>query len=132
MGLPMPPNVTVNIYQGTNPGNPVPGGSPRVANVQGYIKPDIYRGRHGAANWLHWTHICIVPDGTDVRDAYNTQIDPSRNNNLADTLVVTDSNGNKVPYYVVFVEEAFRGTAFAQIRVYLDRFQPAQWPSDGI
>ena len=45
---------------------------------------------------------------------------------------VTDSSGNKVPYYVVFVEEAFRGTAYAQLRVYLDRFQPAQWPSYGV
>jgi hypothetical protein len=132
MSLPMPANVTVDIYQGANPGNPVPGGSPRLGGVAGYLKPDAYRGRHGTASWLRWTHVLIVAAGTDVRDAYNSQLDPGRNNSAADTVVVTDSNGNKVPYYVVFVEEAFRGTAYAQLRVYLDRFQPAQWPSDGV
>jgi hypothetical protein len=132
MALPMPSNVTVDIYQGANPGSAVPGGSPRVPGVPGYLKPDVYRGRHGSANWLRWTHVVIVPSGTDVRDAYNSQLDPARNNTAADTVVVTDSSGKKVPYYVVFVEEAFRNTAYAQLRVYLDRFQPAQWPSDGV
>lgn len=132
MALPLPSNVSVDIYQGANPANPVPGGAPRVAGVPGHLRPDIYRGRHGSANWLRWTHILILPPGTDVRDAYNSQLDPARNNSAADTIVVTDSAGKKDPYFVVFVEEAFRGTSYVQLRVYLDRFQPQQWPSDGI
>ena len=47
------------------------------------------------------------------------------------TVTVTDSQGNTVPYYVVFVEQAYRGTSMVQIKAYLDRFQPQQWPSDG-
>jgi hypothetical protein len=58
-------------------------------------------------------------------------LDPSRSNNAADTVVVTDSQGNAVPYYVVFVEQAYRGTPMQQIKAYLDRFQPSQWPTDG-
>jgi hypothetical protein len=128
----MPSNVTVDIYQGANPSSPVPGGAPRLSGVPGYLRPDVYRGRHGSASWLRWTHILVLQSGTDVRDAYNSQLDPSRNNSAADTVVVKDSNGNKVPYYVVFVEDAFRGTSYAQLRVYLDRFQPQQWPSDAV
>jgi hypothetical protein len=130
--LPIPSNVTVAIYRNSNPSSPLPSGLPAVSNVPGYIKPSAVQGRFGSAQWLKWTHVLIVPPGTDIRDAYNSQLDPSRNNNAADTVVLTDSNGNKVPYYVVFVEDAFRGTSMNQIRVYLDRFQPSIWPSDGI
>jgi hypothetical protein len=129
--LPVTSNVTVDIYRTSNPASPVPQGTAAVKGIAGYIRPDVRSGRYGSASWLKWTHVLILPSGTDVRDAYNSQLDPSRSNNSADTVVVTDSNGNKVPYYVVFVEDAFRGTSLAQIRVYLDRFQPT-WPSDGI
>jgi hypothetical protein len=130
--LPGPANVTVDIYRTANPASPVPQGNPAVSGVSGYLQPDVQSGKYGSANWLRWTHILYVATGTDVRDAYNTQLDPARNNNAADTVVVTDSNGKKVPYYVVFVEEAYRGSPLAQLRVYLDRFQPQTWPSDGI
>ena len=101
MGLPtgIVANVTVNIWQLSNPAAPVPTGPPTVANVQGYLAPYMPNGRFGAAQWLKWTHILTLPIGTDVRDAYNSQLDPARNNNQADTVVVTDSNGVKVPYY---------------------------------
>jgi hypothetical protein len=130
--LPILPNVTVDIYRNSNPNNPIPGGVPAVAAVPGYIKPAMTTGRHGTAQWLKWTHVVVLPPGTDIRDAYNTQLDPSRSNNSADTVILTDSAGNKVPYYVVFAEDVFRGTPLAQVRAYLDRFQPQQWPSDGI
>lgn len=132
MALPVTPNVTVDIYRTANPSNPLPAGTPAVPGVAGYIKPDATRGRQGSAQWLKWTHLLQLPPGIDVRDAYNSQLDPSRSNSAADTVVVTDSAGNKVPYYVVFVEEISRGTGYAHLRVYLDRFQPAVWPSDGI
>jgi hypothetical protein len=132
MGLPLPSNVTVDVYRNSNPASPVPGGMPAVPGVPGNLIPRMATGRYGSALWLKWTHLLLLPAGTDVRDAYNSQLDPARNNNAADTVVVTDSNGNRVPYYVAFVEEAFRGSPFALIRVYLDRFQPQQWPTDGI
>jgi hypothetical protein len=132
-GLPIPQNVTVDIYRMSNPMNPLPTGAPAVPGVPGSLIPWPQSGRQGTASYLKWTHILTLPPGTDVRDAYNSQLDPSRNNNNADTVVVTDSRGTKkTPYYVVFVELAFRGTPMAQIRVYLDRFQPSAWPTDAL
>lgn len=131
--LPIPSNVTVDIYRMANPQMPVPQGNPAVPGIKGYLKPVVQTGRHGTAQYLKWTHILILPPNTDVRDAYNTQLDPNRQNNSADTVVLTDSGGvNKTPFYVVFVEQAFRGTPLAQIRVYLDRFQPSAWPVDSL
>ncbi len=130
--LPMPANVTVDIYRTSNPASPVPTGVPAVAGVPGYLKPVPQAGRSGSAQWLKWTHQLTLPPGTDIRDAYNSQLDPSRSNNAADTVVITDSSGNKVPYYVVFVEEAYRGSPQVQVQVFLDRFQPQAWPSDGV
>ena len=123
--LPVPQNVTVDIYRNADPTAPRPDleGSARpseylrachpavVAQVSGNIKPVMTSGRFGSALYLKWTHLLILPAGTDIRDAYNSQLDPSRSNNAADTVVVTDSQGNAVPYYVVFVEQAYRGSA---------------------
>src|SRR5260370_882963 len=126
--LPIPSNVSVDIYRMANPNNPLPTGSPAVPGVQGFLKPVLQTGRYGSAQYLKWTHILILPPNTDIRDAYNTQLDPARNNTQGDTVVLTDSGGvNKTPFFVVFVELAFRGTPLAQIRVYLDRFQPSAW-----
>jgi hypothetical protein len=132
MTLPVSPNVTVAIYRTANPASPVPQGQPAIGAVAGYLVPEAPTGRYGSAQWLKWTHRLSLPPGTDIRDAYNSQLDPARNTNAADTVVITDSAGNKVPYYVVFVEDLFRGTAHAQVRAYLDRFQPSNWPSDGV
>ena len=129
--LPVPQNVTVDIYRNADPTAPVPTGNPAVTQVPGNIKPVMTSGRFGSALYLNWTHLLILPSGIDIRDAYNSQLDPSRSNNTADTVVVTDSQGNPVPYYVVFVEQAYRGTPMQQQKAYLDRFQPSQWPTDG-
>ena len=129
--LPIPPNVKVDIYRNSNPSAPVPANAPAATGVPGYLVPKMANGRYGSALYLKWAHVLTLPAGTDVRDAYNSQLDPNRTNTLADTIVITDSSGHKVPYYVVFVEEAFRGTSLQQIRAYLDRFAPT-WPSDGI
>ena len=129
--LPVPQNVTVDIYRNADLTAPVPTGNPAAAQVPGNIKPVMTSGRFGSALYLKWTHLLILPSGIDIRDAYNSQLDPSRSNNAADTVVVTDSQGNAVPYYVVFVEQAYRGTPMQQIKAYLDRFQPSQWPTDG-
>jgi len=134
MALPLPANVTVDIFRTANPSAPYPGGSPAVPGVAGYLKPAAQTGRHGTATWLKWTHILLLPPGTDVRDAYNSQLDPARNNNIADTIILKDSKNtaNKTAFYVVFVELVLRGTGFSHIRVYLDRFQPNTWPLDAL
>ena len=134
MALPMPPNVSVDIYTGANPSSPYPGGAPRQPSVPGYLQPRVQTGRHGTALYLKWTHILYVGPAVDVRDAYNSQFNSPTTNN-ADTVVLSDSTNPttaRTAFYVVFVEVALHGTGYAHQRVYLDRFQPSQWPTDAL
>jgi hypothetical protein len=128
------PNVSVSIYRTANPSSPYPSGSPALSGVSGYLRPMVQNGRFGTALYLHWTHILYLPPGTDIRDAYNSQLDPSRNNTIADTVIVQDSSNpnTKTAYFVVFVEIVLRGTPGQYVRAYLDRFQPNAWPTDSI
>jgi len=133
MSLPLPPNVRVDLFRTANPASPYPGGDP-AASVDGYLKPAASTGRHGTAEWLKWTHVLFLPPETDVRDAYNSQLDPARDNSGADTVIVHDSTtaSRKTAYYVVFVEVVGRGSPNQHLRVYLDRFAPNQWPNDAL
>lgn len=132
MTLPLASNVTVSIYAGSSASAPYTLGALR-STVKGFLKPRVQDGRYGAASWLKWTHWLLLPAGTDVRDAYNSQLDPSRNNALGDTVILLDSGGTKkTAFYVVFVEQVSRGTPAASLRVYLDRFQPQTWPTDAL
>jgi hypothetical protein len=134
MSLPLSANVTVDIYRTANPSSPYPGGSPAVPGVKGYLKPAATNGRFGTASYLKWTHILFLPPGTDIRDAYNSQLDPGRNNTIADTVILSDTTvaGRKTAYYVVFVEVVARGTSQQYVRAYLDRFLPSSWPTDSL
>jgi hypothetical protein len=132
MALPMPPNVSVNVYRTANPAAPYTLGA-LAEQTTGYLKPAAANGRFGTALYLKWTHILYIPPNVDVRDAYNSQLDPARNNNNADTVVLADSvSANKTAYYVVYVEVVARNAAQAHQRVYLDRFTPNAWPTDSI
>ncbi len=130
----VPNNVSVDIYRTANPTSPYTLGTLSASGVNGFLKPAARDGRFGAASWLKWTHVLLLPPTTDVRDAYNSQLDPSRDNTLADTIIVHDSTTPTTTsaFYVVFVEQAARGTAAATLRVYLDRFQPNTWPTDAL
>jgi hypothetical protein len=131
MGLPAPSNVTVKIYTGSSANNPYTFGALR-SQVKGVLIPAVQGGRLGSASWLKWTHILLLDKSVKIQDAYNSQLDPARNNQSGDTVVVTDSGGpNQTAYYVVFVEQIARGTSAQHQRVYLDRFQPNAWPNDG-
>jgi hypothetical protein len=134
VSLPTAANVTVDIYRTANPSGPYPSGSPAAAGVPGHLKPASASGRHGTASWLKWTHVLLVGDTADVRDAYNSQLDPARDNSIADTVVLTGTRdpSKKTAFYIVFVELVARGTANAHQRVYLDRFQPSGWPTDAL
>lgn len=133
MALPMAPNCTVDVFRTANSGSPYSLGAAGPAKVPGYLQPRVQTGRHGTASWLKWTHILYVDSSVDIRDAYNTQLDPARNNALADTVIVYDTQSpqtKKTAFYVAFVELALRGTNLSHLRVYLDRFQPQAWPTD--
>ena len=134
MSLPLPPNVSVDVFRTANPASPYPGGSPAVAGARGYLKPAEANGRFGSAAWLKWTHVLFLPPDTDIRDAYNSQLDPARTNSNADTVILQDTtiSGRKTAYYVVFVEVVARGGPQHHIRAYLDRFAPSAWPTDSL
>lgn len=134
MALPMSPNVTVDVYRGSNPGSPYALGLQVYAGVGGSLQPRVVTGRHGTANWLKWTHILYLTPDYDIRDAYNSQLDPSRNNAAADTVIVSSTTGlaSQTAFYVVYVELAAQGAGAAHLRVYLDRFQPSSWPTDAL
>jgi hypothetical protein len=130
----MQPNVTVDIYRTANPSSPYTLGTLSASGVAGFLQPAAADGRFGTASWLKWSHLLFLPPGTDVRDAYNSQLDPSRDNTKADTVVLKDSSiaGRKTAYYVVFVEIVNRSGAEQHVRVYLDRFAPSAWPTDSL
>jgi hypothetical protein len=128
------PNVSVDIFRTANPSSPYPSGQPALSGVSGYLKPIVANGRYGTAQWLHWTHELFLPPGTDIRDAYSSQLDPARNNSLADTVIVHDSTNPSIEtaYYVVIVQIMDRGTSAEHVRAYLDRFLPNSWPTDSV
>lgn len=66
MSLPMPANVTVDIYRTANPGAPYTLGAAGAAGVKGYLKPLVGPGRNGTASWLKWTHLLYLPPEIDV------------------------------------------------------------------
>jgi hypothetical protein len=134
MALLVPTNVSVDIYRTANPGSPYTLGMLSAAGVKGFLRPAARDGRFGAASWLKWTHVLLLSPTADVRDAYNSQLDPNRDNAKADTIIVYDSNTptTKTAFYAVFVEQASRGTTAAHLRVYLDRFAPNTWPTNAL
>jgi hypothetical protein len=81
--------------------------------------------------YLKWTHVLFLPADTDVRDAYAGQLDPARDDTLADTVIV-HSGDERTAWYVVFVAVAGWGGPNPQLCVYLDRFAPDDWPTDAL
>jgi hypothetical protein len=133
MALLVPTNVSVSIYRTANPNAPYTLGA-LSATVNGYLKPAVQDGRFGSASYLKWTHILLVGPTVDIRDAYNSQLDPARNNSLADTILLDDSVTltTMVAFYVVLVEVISRGTPAVHQRAYLDRFAPNTWPTNAL
>ena len=130
--LPFPANVTVDLYRGSNAGGPYAFGPLAQKAIPAYLVGADQSGRFGTALWLKWTHVLYV-DLIDIRDAYNTQLDPARNDSLGDTVVLTDSvNANKTAYWVNFVERIAIGTPQTHLRAYLDHFIPNAWPTDSL
>jgi hypothetical protein len=126
-------NVFIDIWRGVNISNPVPTGDPAVRDVPGVFSPAVESGKGHYAGVLRYTHWLLVPKETDIRDAYNSNQNPVTVAN-ADTVVVYDSEDKtkKTPFMVVFVELQNRDSVHAYLRVYLDRFQPSAWPTDGL
>jgi hypothetical protein len=126
-------NAIIDIWRGVNISNPVPTGDPDVRDVPAVLYPAMEQGRGHYSGFLRYTHLLLTPKDIDVRDAYNSNQNTATVAN-ADTVVVYDSEDKtkKTPFMVVFVELVNRGSVNAYLRVYLDRFQPSSWPTDGL
>lgn len=130
--MPLPPhNVTDqgggltgsgDVYRFGN----APPAAPDVAGIQILLMP-WYSHSHEAAitssTTNRWTHIAVVPTGTDIRDGYQGEANPMVN---PDTVYIPDKNGT--PFKVVFVERTGYGTSADALRVYLQRQAPP-WPT---
>jgi hypothetical protein len=121
-------NTTCDVYRNGN----APPAAPDVAAVKGFLTAD-FGGPHTAAmtttTSVRWTHVLLVPPGTDLRDGYGPgsvigqeTIDTTKN----DWVYVPDKNGTK--FAVIFVERLGRGTSQDCLRAYLQRQVPA-WPT---
>jgi hypothetical protein len=130
MALILPVNATVDIYRGFNVNQPYPvtgGAGPAVSQIGGHLKHHVRHGRFGSALTLHWTHAFYLPRGSDVRSAYNSQLNTWTPAN-ADTVILADYPipGWCTAFLVVLVQEAKRGTPGECVVAYLDRMQPVQ------
>jgi len=97
--------------------------------VGGHLKHHVRHGRFGSAAALRWTTVLYLPPGTDIRSAYNSQLNgwPAAN---SDTVVLADypQPGWCTAFLVVLVQRINRGTPVECLRVYLDRMRPRQGP----
>src|SRR5262249_59254420 len=92
-------NTTCDIYRSTSPPPPA---APDVAGVKCFLNP---KGQSTLTTGVY-THVLLVPTGTDVRDQFpgNTfGVGPA-----ADIVYVPDKNGTK--FLVVLVRRQGRGT----------------------
>ena len=125
-------NVRVDVYRGFNAAGPYsPPHRPAAAQgVAGLLRPHVRNGRFGFnAVALHWTNVLLLPAGTDVRSAYDSQLN-SFNAANADTVVVADypAPGRCTAFVVVMVQRGGRGTDADLLTCYLDRCLPQDMP----
>ena len=129
MALTATPNVQVDIYRGFNAANPYnPPNRPAAARgVHGLLRPHVRNGRFGFnAIALHWTNVLLLATGTDLRSAYNSQLNTFNAAN-ADTVIVPDYPvpGRCTAFVAVLVQRGGRGTDGDLLTCYLDRCLPA-------
>jgi len=131
MALLLPVNVTVDIYRTFDAVNPYPVAStPSAASqVPGHIRQHTRLGRFGWDQQLYWTHVLYLPPHTDIRGAYNSQLN-SWPMSQADTVVIPDYPAASwcTAFLVVLVQRLNRGNRGDCLCVYLDRLQPRQGP----
>jgi hypothetical protein len=125
------PNVIFDVYRGYNPANPYapPSLPAALAGRGGRLRQHVRNGRFGytpaGARPIHWTTVLDVAVGTDVRSAYNAQLNVF-NEVAGDTVMVYDYPvpGTCCAFCVVMVQLRSAGTPSAYLRCYLDRARP--------
>lgn len=139
MSLPIYPfgaaNCTFDVYRGFNPANPyAPPNRPAALTAKaGVLRQHVRNGRFG---WqiagtnppnvaLHWTTIVEVPIETDIRGAYDAELNAFPEAD-GDTVMMADYPrvGCCTAFAVVLVQRRNRGGPMDRLRIYLDRAQP--------
>jgi hypothetical protein len=118
MSLPMPANVTCDIYHGSN----TPPGPPDVAGAAAYLEEDFSNLKPSTNPPFVWSHLLRVEATVDVRDSYNGV-------SAGSAVFVPDQSGTK--FQVQAVARVGRGTAVDHKIVYLLR-SVVSWPSDDV
>jgi hypothetical protein len=119
-----PANTTCDIYR---PGFSPPA-APNVVGVKIFLTSDYQRREEtgeGDASTLRYTHLALMPNGTDVRDLFGQ----FAGTGIGDACWVPDRNGT--PFRVHKVDSVGIGTGNAYLRVYLDRGTPP-WPTSNL
>jgi hypothetical protein len=104
--LPHPPNTTCDLYHN---GSAPPPANPDVAGVGCHLAT----GFRNIKTTSVFTHVALMPIGTDVRDNFGNTATPG------DTAYVPNKSGT--PYAVTFVERVRTGGPYDFLRVYLNR-----------
>ncbi|HBI44922.1 MAG TPA: hypothetical protein DDY78_19010 [Planctomycetales bacterium] len=118
MSLPMPANITCDIYHGQN----LPPAPPDVPGATGYLEED-FRNLKPAINPIFtYTHILRVETTVDVRDGYS---------GVPGGSAVYVSNQSGTRFQVQAVARVGRGTAVDHKIVYLQRIN-LTWPSNDV
>ena len=108
-------------------GNDPPTQPPDVANVPIFLVANYERhmeSGEGDAMSTRFSHHCLMPYGTDIRDGYSYGVIGN-----ADNIRVPAGVGvTATKFDVRFVETKAKGTPQEHLKVYLDRETP-QWPS---
>ena len=125
-------NVIYDLYRGFNPNNPYapPGGITVACELNGELVHHVRHGRFGTGKYLHWTNVLMVPEETDIRSGYNSQLNAFNAGN-ADTVIVHDYPipGWHSAFLVVDVQVMSRGLTGVYRRCYLDRARPKKGPA---
>lgn len=116
----MTANTTCDVYRAGS----APPSSPTVGGVGILLTANFGEFRmqagEGVDRLFRYTHLALVPAGTDVRDGFDRGASGAT---TCDTIYVPDLDGT--PFAVRFVVRLIDGTR----KVYLDRGLP-QWPTN--
>jgi hypothetical protein len=122
MAVPMPTNITFDIYHASTPGPPH---APDVAGVKGYMRP--YGQSTLTTN--NYTHKMWCPVSVDIRDG-TTSVGNLTGSTDPDSIWVPNKNGQM--YKVILVRRIGRGTALDCYLVLLQRQQVSSWPQSNL
>jgi len=80
---------------------------------------------------LRFTHIALVPLGTDIRDGYIGNVTGTPPTESTPDEIFVPSHATGTPFFVLFVERTAYGTPQDCLRVYLQRGTPP-WPTQNL